>query len=667
MDFLKRVFGDSEGYLGIVTISGRKRTEHWFEYPGEMTSITNKVKAWAKQASTNVYFYPALFSDSESSSSIVSSPVIAADLDMVSPELVSPRPDIVVESSAGRFQVYWLRKDHGSNLTPLSVSGTITGDTKLKRLASTRNWKYDNDPWVIREIDPESLDTYERVVARRNLDADSFHYLFRTDDHWSLARSCAMLGCTAQETFIVLRASQEALGRFPGDPEYIHPSVLYKDATDAVTASNIPSLLTDEEMRSKAARGDLDSFVERYVEWASGCTDSPRQYHVAGALMILSIVLSPKIRFPTSFGEFRCNLWFMILAQTTLTRKTTSMEMAVKLARCIDPDVVLSTNGTGEGIISALADRDGQSSLFHRDEISGFLTEANEKKYLSGILESLTRLYDGGSERRTLRRQTIEVNDPYLQIMCGGIKSKTIETLTSEHISSGFLPRFLVVTGRTRVEDMKPIGPPSEETTNLREELIDYLESLNKRYTQATPSRLRAVSGGTQSAAQLIYIKASDDAWQRMRKLESDTHDLGLNSESPDIFSPLYERCMNSIIKVAILLAADRAYREELEPILEVDDIVTAISYAHSWIESMYEIARGIEDKPTRDEMQVIRIEKFIREESDGVSRSTIMRRFRLSARQINEIEATLVGRGLVAISKVNNGTVYRAATAREA
>jgi hypothetical protein len=660
MDFLKKVFGDDEGYLVLVTISGGKRESHSFEYPGGIASITEQVDEWSKKSGTNVYFYPALYDQESTESTVISSPVIAADLDMLSPVLVSPRPDLVVESSSGRYQAYWYRNGFKDEFSPLSVNGPIASDNRLRRLPGTKNWKYSSEPWLVQEIESSDLDTFLKVTKRRELSGETFDYLFRVNDRWSLARMCARLGCTTQETYLVLEASQSAVGALPGDDRYAPLSVLFKDATDSVASSSVPSLLTEDEIRSTDLGLDKDSFVDRYVEWATQCTDSPSQYHIAGALMALSVLLSPHIRLPTSFGEFRCNLWFMILAGTTLTRKTTAMEMSVKLAKCIDPDIVLSTKGSSEGITSALADRNGKSSLFHRDEISGFLSETVDKKYMSGFLEDLTRLYDGGEEKRTLRSKVIEVNNPYFQILCGGIKSKTTELLTAEHINSGFLPRFLIVCGWTRIEDMKPIGPPDQGTTELRDSLLKYLSGLSNRYT--TTSSPFSSNGN----AEPLLMKATQEAWERMRKLEEDVHHLGTNSENPDIFTPLYERCMNSIIKVAILLSADRAYRENLEPMLDIQDLVKAISYSGVWIESMYEVARGIEDKPGKDEVRVLRIEKHIRESKDGLNRGAIMRRFRLTAREASEIEATLIGRGLVIAAKVGRGTVYRAATREE-
>jgi hypothetical protein len=648
--FLERLFGDDTGYLCVVTIRGENRNTYFFRYPTELDTLGNQLAKW-EQSKLNVYFHPVLTESPSADAEIVCSPVIAADLDIVDPVLCDPTPYAIVESSPGRFQAYWRRGEHH---LPVSINGPVVGDLHLMRLPGTWNWKYSGDQWKVREADPAKLDTFERVVSRRGLTSSSFDNLFALNDRWSLARLCARLGCSTNETYLVLAAAQKALGASLGDDGYLSAGALYKDAIEAVKSSSAPSLLTEDEIRTVLG-GTGESFIDKYLEWAVQCTDSPKQYHVAGALTILSVLLSPYIRLSTSFGDFRCNLWFIILAGTTMTRKTTAMEMAIKLAECIEPEVVLSTDGSSEGIVSALSGRDGSGSLQYIDEVNGFIEQTIDKRYMSGLMQTLTRLYDGGKVKRTLRSNTIRVDDPYFCMLTGGIKSKTIELLDIQHIMSGFIPRFLAVCGWTRKEDTKPIGPPSQSVPLLRDGLVTYLEDLVKKY--APPVQRLNLNGHVRKP---IAVIATDAAWVRMRKLEEDVHELGLTSSNPDMFCPLYERLMNSIIKVAVLISADRAYRERMDPVLDVQDLLSAISYADVWIESMCEVASGIDDKPSKGELRFMRVEEAILNSDKGLTRSDLMRRFRLTAREVTEIEATLIGRGLVGPTLIGRATVYR-------
>jgi hypothetical protein len=656
MEFFQRLFGTNEGELCIVTINKGNRQAHFFSYPDDLSLLEVEVAEFASERGTNVYFFPMLVDGKSANAEIICEPVIAADLDMVDPVLVDPVPIAIVESSGGRFQAYWKSGD----ALPSSVNGPIPNDLGLKRVPGTKNWKYKGDTFEVREVDPADLNTYEKTAIRRKLAGDAYNYLFKTNDQWSLARLCARMGCGPTEVFLVLRAAQHYAGERSERHEYVDIARLYKDATEAVRAASVPSFLAPEEMRRERERvngngGHASSFVDMYLSWAAECTDAPRQYHVAGAFTVLSSLLAPLVKFPTSFGTFKPNLWFMILGETTLTRKTTSMEMAIRTAKCVEPEIVMATDGSPEGILTALSDRDGKGSVFFKDEVTGLLRAAKDKQYMSDFLEMLTRLYDGNGENRRLRRNTIEVKDPYLVLLCGGIKNTVIDLLDMEHIASGFLLRFLIVTGKTRLEDIRPIGPPQKATTDKLEVMNDYLGELVDYYTAKTLNPLSKNSASTRGV-----FTATEEAWDRLGKLEADAKEFGMREANTDIFCPLMDRLKNSVIKVALLLAADRAFRARSEPVITLQDIVTAISYSSIWVESMYELTSGIDDKPSKDELRNIRIVATVGMSETGMTRTEVMRKYRLTKHEMDSIEVTLLDREQIILSTVGRKKVYR-------
>src|SRR6185503_18286841 len=176
-----------------------------------------------------------------------------------------------------------------------------------------------------------------------------------------------------------------------------------------------------------------DSFVERYIEWAKSLGDAAPQYHQAGAFTALSALLAGSVQLPTSFGVMKPNLWFMILADTTLTRKSTAMDIAMDLVMEIDDDVIMATDGSIEGLLTSLSTRPGKPSVFLRDEFSGLLEMITKRDYYAGIPELLTKMYDGKMQKRILRKESIEVRDPVLLVFAGGIKDKITGLLSFEH------------------------------------------------------------------------------------------------------------------------------------------------------------------------------------------------------------------------------------------
>jgi hypothetical protein len=192
------------------------------------------------------------------------------------------------------------------------------------------------------------------------------------------------------------------------------------------------ALLTDEE-RSLAEKSS--TIVEEYIDWAKDLGDAAWQYHQAGAFVILSSLLAGSVRLPTSYGTVVPNLWFMILADTTLTRKTTAMDVAMDVIQEIDSDAVLATDGSIEGLFTSLSMRPGRPSVFLRDEFSGLLESMSRKDYYAGMAETLTKLYDGKFQKRVLRKETIEVRDPVLIVFAGGIRERVLGLLTHEHVA----------------------------------------------------------------------------------------------------------------------------------------------------------------------------------------------------------------------------------------
>jgi len=200
--------------------------------------------------------------------------------------------------------------------------------------------------------------------------------------------------------------------------------------------------------------------------------------------MLLACLLAGSLRLPTSYGTVVPNLWFMILADTTLTRKTTAMDIAVDLIVEIDPDAILATDGSIEGLFQSLSTRPSRSSLFLRDEFSGLLEAMVKKDYYAGMAETLTKLYDGKFQKRVLRREVIEVRDPILNLFAGGIRTKIYELLRYEHVSSGFIPRFMFVAADSDITRLRPLGPPTERNVEARAAIITRLKDLVDHYDQ---------------------------------------------------------------------------------------------------------------------------------------------------------------------------------------
>lgn len=477
---------------------------------------------------------------------------------------------------------------------------------------------------------------------------------------WNLQMLLYETGLTREQVFAVARAAK--CNKYSRDGK--SDKLLWKEVCRAFAkneANNniyVPRddeeepLLTQEE--KELVQHSEDSFVERYQHWAKSVGDAAHQYHQAGAFMALSAIMSGSVRLPTSFGTMIPNLWFMILADTTLTRKTTAMDLAMDLVMEVDPDVLMATDGSIEGLLSALAVRPGRPSVFLRDEFSGLLEQMTKKDYMAGMPELLTKLYDGKLQKRILRKETIEVQNPRLLIFAGGIKNKITSLLTFEQVSSGFMPRFIFITAESDLTKVKPLGPPTAIDMSNRNAILDEMSDMFKHYNSVNVMRIEKLDKTIEQKKEWDAI-LTPEAWERYNLLESQMLQAGLSAQRSDVMTPTYDRLSKSILKAAVLLAAARQRADQL--VVEKIDMLRAILYGEEWRSFAREIIQQVGKGGNERQLDLI-LAAVVR--SPGITRSTLMQRYHLTSRSATEIFTTLEDRGMIIAQRVGKGqTLY--------
>lgn len=404
--------------------------------------------------------------------------------------------------------------------------------------------------------------------------------------------------------------------------------------------NNLQLLSAEERLALTQRLNNSPTFVEKYVEWAKTLGDAAWQYHQAGAFVALCSVLAGNVRLPTSFGTIMPNLWFMILADTTLTRKTTSMDIAMDLINEVNDQAVVATDGSIEGLFGSLAMRPGVPSIFLRDEFSGLLEGMVKKEYMAGMAELLTKLYDGKYQKRILRKETIEVKEPVLVLFTGGIKNRIFELLTFDQVTSGFLPRFIFITAEADITKIKPVGPPTITSTSKRSELIFELKDLFDHYNKIE------IENGVITKHR-FNCELTPDAWAKYNHYETTMLKAAQDSQHAPLLMPTFDRMSKSGLKVAMLIAATRQRANPV--VITVDDLIHAFYYVEQWLGYSIEVIQNI--GKTSYEKTLDRIVETVRREP-GILRGTIMKMFSLNSRQSDEMLMTLDQRGLIRLVK---------------
>lgn len=695
--FFRLLFGNATGYLCISTIDLKRNfDDQFYKYPDELNAALDDISR--KVADFNIYFCPQLLlTKRRVKEQIDKVSCLWADLDACDPDLMLVPPSIVLETSQERFQALWSLDRPVDGVDAEDMSRRIAYKhakqgadrsgwdlTQLLRVPGTVNLKYE-DFTEVKIIELKSLlyrlkdfeELYPQVVEfafeefpfpeefptesgadilnryRMQLNPRIWE-LFNTEpeldwskDFWQLQLLLHELGLTLAEVFVVARDS--ACNKYARDGK--SPKLLWKEICRSfnknehnnriILGSNSLErpLLSDQEVKDIE---DNPSFIERYIEWARGLGDAAWQYHQAGGFICLSSIMCGGVVLPTSFGAVVPNLWFMILADTTLTRKSTAMDIAIDLVTEIDPDMVMATDGSIEGMLTGLSTRPGRPSIFLRDEFTGLLEAITKKDYLAGMAELLTKMYDGKMQKRVLRKETVEVRDPRLIVFAGGIKNKMMQLLTTEHVSSGFVPRFVFITAESDITRLKPLGPPTERGMGNRDAIKNELQDMYSHY--ATPVLL-SVNGQVvqQQVHKLIQAELTDDAWVRYNQAESEMLKVGMESERPEIMTPTYDRLSKSALKAAVLLAASR--QRDVRVVVEESDVCRALYYMSAWRDYVKEIVNGVGQGA--EERRIETLYNAIKKK-DGITRSKIMQNYHVGAKEMTAVLETLEQRGMV-------------------
>lgn len=294
--------------------------------------------------------------------------------------------------------------------------------------------------------------------------------------------------------------------------------------------------------------------------------------------------------------------------------------------------------------MGSLSFRPGRPSLFLRDEFSGLLEAMVKKDYYAGMQEAFCHLYDGRFQKRVLKKEVIEVRDPCLIFFAGGIKSRVLELLTADQISSGFIPRFCIISAESDPSGLRPLGPPTSTSVAGREAVVQELRKIAIHYIGEVEI---TTDGKTITLPKKWDAELTDDAWHRYNRYASEMQDLGLKLRNPDLATPLFSRLCSSGLKIATLLAASR--KLERKVIVEDEDIIRAFYYIEQWRPHSLEVLKGI--GLSANEKTLGNIYRMIQKEQ-GIKRSKIMQWYHLTAQQADAAFMTLEQRGLIMRTK---------------
>ena len=490
-----------------------------------------------------------------------------------------------------------------------------------------------------------------------------------TDDDWSkkqwrLIHMSLEAGMTPAETFTVVRAAKCNKYARDNRPErYLWLEVQKAHAKQQVSASYslAAETFTMPKIYEEGEATDF-TFVDMYREWGEAATDAPPQFHDMGAFMVMSALMAGNLQLRVRWGTIRPNLWGLVLGETTLARKTTTTRMAMQLIADVDKNLLLATDGSVEGIISSMAGRSNAASVFFRDEVSGFFDSMSKREYLSGMQEMMTQMYDvPPMVRRTLRKETITVEYPVFIFFGGGIRGRSYSALKEQAITGGFLPRFLIVSGEVKADDVELTGPISIGTGfNVDEKSAPVMKHAHDMYNIYHRTGTIRIPGEAQDVERpiIVDVELTADAWERAQQIEKTLIKAGYDTPLREMMLPTLSRLFGSLLKMAMLIAASRQEPVDGKVIVEKRDVLSAAKYIQQWgawsIDAVLNVGKGIGERELTKILNAIR-------NKPGVQRQELTRNYHLKSKQMDEIQATLLDRGYIRMERIGKSTHYTA------
>jgi hypothetical protein len=491
----------------------------------------------------------------------------------------------------------------------------------------------------------------------------------RSDTLYHFISECLRAGLTAEETFVVgwyaasnkyridgrsrddfwtydmRKALADPMNR-PRPTLDIEPEDTYLNPKDEGISAQVDfALLKEGEFETR-------TFVNEYTEWASSKTDAPTAYHRASALAILSAVFGEWGVALPKYGDLNLGLSFVIMGETTKTRKSTARGYMRKFLRmCEDEDhtYLLTSDATEEALLDALAERPNMSSLYDRDEAQKLIADVKgQKGYMKGFLETLNKLYDGEAHGRLrTTKHTEDTPVVFIQYLMG-IRSQIQENLEVSDFASGWGPRNIYVRG---------------EASSLADELIEQ-QSEADFYKGGDPVLDRLVSNIVTSRARWekkcksdrtnpIRVRFDPESWHYLVTIQRDLENFFANHPRfEDTLSPCISRLQNNCIKVASLLAMASGRANG-----EMGDVINVRSYASKWVEDLLIMIEGVSESEFTRQLETFKL--YIASRGNSITETVGVKWAHSQGKNLkeySEIVENLVARGELVVGETKKG-----------
>lgn len=294
-----------------------------------------------------------------------------------------------------------------------------------------------------------------------------------------------------------------------------------------------------------------NTFLDLYLQYNSK-SETPYAYDFWSGLWVLSSALGRGVYVDRSFAPVYLNLYVVLVAESGVTRKSTSVRRAVNMlrSRVDDAHPLVEAKITPEMLEFQLArqtkDYGHAYVAIAIDELVKFL---GREKYVDTMPTLLTDLYDCPALRTgggSLMRGSTRFENVYVSFLSASTPSWLLRAVNPDVIEGGFTSRVLfVVSEKPKLSNPWPVAPDEE----LFQRISDSLERIEG---DANKFPRISISKGARSVF---------DAWYKRREFRRDAYRSTFQSREDD-----------HILRLAALLSINDGVWE-----IQIDHIRNAI------------------------------------------------------------------------------------------
>lgn len=299
------------------------------------------------------------------------------------------------------------------------------------------------------------------------------------------------------------------------------------------------------------------SFLGQYLRYCDG-SETPYAYDFWTGLWLLSVACGRGIVVDRAGAPVFLNIYCILVAESGVTRKSTSVRRATSFARvlCGEHALLVESKITPEKLEFELAlqslEKDTAYASIAIDELVKFL---GKERYVEAMPTLLTDLYDSPAVRTgggTLVRGRTELRNVYINFLSASTPSWLLRAVNPDVIEGGFTSRVIFVVAEV---PKKSIPWPEDKNETARQSIGTALHDVSQKAQRVS------VIGITENARKTF------ERWYRSRDKKRDAFRASFQSREDD-----------HILRVAALLSInDDSWEIQNNHIIAATRIITEV------------------------------------------------------------------------------------------